>query len=84
VYRGSQALEEWHAAMSLSHLWQQQGKRDAARELLAPIYSWSTEGFVTADLQDARELTAFVHAPPSVGGKSSNSSSAWRICRRRG
>ena len=44
------------AAMSLSRLWQQQGKRDDARELLAPIYSWFTEGFDTADLQEAKAL----------------------------
>jgi predicted ATPase len=42
--------------MSLSRLWQQQGKRDEARELLAPIYSWFTEGFDTADLQEAKTL----------------------------
>ena len=36
--------------MSLSRLWQQQGKRTAARELLAPIYGWFTEGFDTPDL----------------------------------
>ncbi len=45
---------ELRAAMSLSHLWQQQGKRAEARELLAPIYSWFTEGFDTADLQEAK------------------------------
>jgi predicted ATPase len=42
--------------MSLSRLWQRQGKRDEARELLAPIYAWFTEGFDTADLQEAKEL----------------------------
>jgi predicted ATPase len=47
---------ELRAAMSLSRLWQQQGKRDETRELLAPIYGWFTEGFDTADLQDARAL----------------------------
>ena len=47
---------ELRAAMSLSRLWQQQGKRAAARELLAPIYGWFTEGFDTADLQDAKAL----------------------------
>jgi predicted ATPase len=47
---------ELRAAMSLSRLWQQQGKRDEARELLAPIYGWFTEGFDTADLQEARIL----------------------------
>jgi predicted ATPase len=47
---------ELRAALSLSRLWQQQGKRDAARELLAPIYGWFTEGFDTADLQEAKAL----------------------------
>ena len=45
---------ELRAAMSLSRLWQQQGKRAEARALLAPIYGWFTEGFDTADLQDAK------------------------------
>jgi predicted ATPase len=47
---------ELRAAMSLSRLWQQQSKRTAAYELLAPIYGWFTEGFDTADLQDAKAL----------------------------
>jgi len=47
---------ELRAAMSLSRLWQQQGKRDEARALLAPIYGWFTEGFDTADLQEAKTL----------------------------
>jgi len=47
---------ELRAAMNLSRLWQRQGKRAAARELLAPIYGWFTEGFDTADLQEARAL----------------------------
>ena len=47
---------ELRAAMSLSRLWQQQGKQTEARELLAPIYGWFTEGFDTADLQEARAL----------------------------
>ena len=42
--------------MSLARLWQQQGKHAEARELLAPIYSWFTEGFDTADLQEAKAL----------------------------
>lgn len=42
--------------MSLARLWQQQGKRTEAQELLAPIYAWFTEGFDTADLQEARAL----------------------------
>jgi DNA-binding winged helix-turn-helix (wHTH) protein/predicted ATPase len=47
---------ELQAALSLSRLWQQQGKRQEARQLLAPIYGWFTEGFDTADLQEARLL----------------------------
>jgi predicted ATPase len=47
---------ELRAAMSLARLWQQQGKGAEAYELLAPIYGWFTEGFDTADLQDAKRL----------------------------
>jgi class 3 adenylate cyclase/predicted ATPase len=47
---------ELRAAMSLARLWQQQGKRDEAHALLAPIYGWFTEGFDTADLQEAKAL----------------------------
>jgi predicted ATPase len=47
---------ELRAAMSLSRLWQQQGKHTEARALLAPIYDWFTEGFDTADLQEAKAL----------------------------
>jgi predicted ATPase len=47
---------ELRAATSLSRLWQQQGKRAEARELLAPVYGWFTEGFDTADLQEAKAL----------------------------
>jgi predicted ATPase len=47
---------ELRAAMSLSRLRQQQGKPEEARALLAPIYGWFTEGFDTADLQEARAL----------------------------
>jgi len=42
--------------MSLSRLWQQQGKRQEAHDLLAEVYAWFTEGFDTADLQDAKAL----------------------------
>ena len=47
---------ELRAAMSLSRLWQQQGKRQEAHELLAAVYGWFTEGFDTADLQEAKAL----------------------------
>ncbi len=57
VARHQQAKSlELRAAMSLSRLWQQQGKRAEAWELLAPIYSWFTEGFDTRDLQEAKVL----------------------------
>src|SRR5262249_16209462 len=47
---------EVRGAVSVSRLWQQQSKQDEARELLTPIYSWFTEGFDTADLQQAKGL----------------------------
>ena len=47
---------ELRAAMSLARLWQQQGKRAEAHALLAPVYGWFTEGFDTADLQEAKAL----------------------------
>jgi TOMM system kinase/cyclase fusion protein len=57
VARHQQATSlELRAAMSLSRLWQQQGKQAEARELLGPIYGWFTEGFDTADLQEAQAL----------------------------
>ena len=57
VARHQQAKSlELRAAMSLSQLWQQQGKRPEAHTLLAPVYGWFTEGFDTADLQEARAL----------------------------
>ena len=47
---------ELRAATSLARLWQQQGKKTEARELLAPVYDWFTEGFDTKDLQEAKAL----------------------------
>jgi predicted ATPase len=47
---------ELRAAMSLARLWQQQGKADAAQQLLAESYGWFTEGFATADLQEVQGL----------------------------
>jgi predicted ATPase len=47
---------ELRAATSLARLWQQQGKRQEAHDLLAPVYGWFTEGFDTADLKDAKAL----------------------------
>ena len=57
VARQQQARSwELRAAMSLCRLWQRQGKREEARQLLAQIYGWFTEGFDTPDLRDARAL----------------------------
>ena len=47
---------ELRAATSLARLWQRQGKRDAARALLAPLYASFTEGFDTRDLVEAKAL----------------------------
>jgi predicted ATPase len=49
---------ELRAATSLARLWHGQGKRMEARQLLAGIYGWFTEGFATADLQEAQALLA--------------------------
>jgi predicted ATPase len=57
VAREQQAKSwELRAAMSMARLWRDQGKRDAARELLAPVYGWFTEGFDTLDLKEAKTL----------------------------
>jgi predicted ATPase/class 3 adenylate cyclase len=59
VARSQQAKSlELRAAVSLVRLWQRHGKRTAAYELLAPVYNWFTEGFDTADLQEAKALLA--------------------------
>src|SRR5262249_25995886 len=59
VARGQQAkVLELRAALSLARLWQGQEQRAAARELLAESYRWFTEGFDTADLQEAKALLA--------------------------
>ena len=47
---------ELRAAMSMARLWRDQGKRDEARNLLAPVYGWFTEGFDTLDLKEAKAL----------------------------
>jgi class 3 adenylate cyclase/predicted ATPase len=57
VARGQQAKSfELRAAMSMARLWRDQGRRDEARELLAPVYGWFTEGFDTRDLKEAKAL----------------------------
>ena len=47
---------ELRAATSLARLWGEQGRRTEARDLLAPVYGWFTEGFDTADLKEAKAL----------------------------
>ena len=47
---------ELRAAMSMAGLWRDQGKVQQARELLAPVYGWFTEGFDTRDLKEAKAL----------------------------
>ena len=54
----AQQAKSWElrAASSLARLWRDQGKRDAARGLLAPVHGWFTEGFDTLDLKEAKAL----------------------------
>ncbi len=57
VARQQQAKSwELRAAMSIARLWRDQGKPQQARELLAPVYGWFTEGFDTLDLKEAKAL----------------------------
>ena len=57
VARKQQAKSyELRVAMSMARLWRDQGKPQQARELLAPVYGWFTEGFDTLDLQEAKAL----------------------------
>ena len=57
VARQQQAKSwELRAAMSMARLWRDQGKPQQARELLAPVYGWFTEGFDTRDLKEAKAL----------------------------
>jgi predicted ATPase len=57
VARKQQArFYELRAAYALARFWRDQGKRDEARDLLAPVYGWFTEGFDTRDLKEAKAL----------------------------
>jgi predicted ATPase len=60
----AQEAKSWElrAATSLARLWHDQGKRDEAHDLLAPIYGWFTEGFDTRDLKEAKTLLEELHA----------------------
>ena len=63
VARAQQAKSwELRAAMSMARLWRDQGRRDEARDLLAPLYGWFTEGFDTRDLKEAKVLLDGLHA----------------------
>jgi predicted ATPase len=63
IARAQQAKSwELRAAMSMARLWGGQGKRQQARDLLAPIYGWFTEGFDTLDLKEAKALLEELHA----------------------
>jgi predicted ATPase len=53
---------ELRAALGLARLWRDQGKRQQARDLLAPVYGWFTEGFETLDLKEAKALLDELHA----------------------
>ena len=62
IARAQQAkFWELRTAMSMARLWRDQGKRDEARDLLAPIYGWFTEGFDTRDLKEAKALLNELH-----------------------
>ena len=63
VARQQQARSwELRAAMSMAKLWREQGRREMARNLLAPVYGWFREGFDTRDLSDAKALLHDLHA----------------------
>ena len=59
--RQSAKFWELRAALELARLWRDQGKRDEARDLLAPVYGWFTEGFDTLDLKEAKALLDELH-----------------------
>jgi predicted ATPase len=54
--RQGHSVYRLRAARSIARLWRDQGKRDEARKLLAPVYGWFTEGFDTRDLKEAKAL----------------------------
>ena len=66
--QGAKSLE-LRAVISLNRLWRQQGKKEHARQLLADVYSWFTEGFETKDLQEAKALLEEVGANSSAPPK---------------
>jgi predicted ATPase len=63
VARKQQAKSwELRAAMSMARIWRDQGRRQQARDLLTPLYTWFTEGFDTRDLKEAKVLLDELHA----------------------
>jgi predicted ATPase len=63
IARDQQAKSwELRAAMSMARLWRDQGKRQQAHDLLAPVYCWFTEGLDTLDLKDAKALLEQLNA----------------------
>ncbi len=63
VARKQQAKSwELRGATSMARLWRDQGKRQQAHDLLAPVYGWFTEGFETIDLKEAKALLGELHA----------------------
>jgi len=62
----SAKLWELRAAVCLARLWRDQGRRDKATDLLAPVYDWFTEGFATPDLQAARELLDILRSASGI------------------
>ena len=66
--RASSAGKSWErrAAMSMARLWRDQWKPQQARELLAPVYGWFTEGFDTRDLKEAKALLDALSPPPDA------------------
>jgi predicted ATPase len=63
VARAQQAKSwELRATMSMARLWRDQGKRQQAHDLLAPVYGWFTEGFDTLDLKEAKTLLERLNA----------------------
>jgi hypothetical protein len=69
--------------MSLARLWRSQGKVQQARELLAPVYGWFTEGFDTRDLKEAKALLEELAVRPIVNGKVTSASTAPTVPFRR-
>ena len=67
---------ELRTSTSLARLWQSQGKRQDAYELLAPVYGWFTEGFDTKDLLDAKSLLS-VNSRPLESDHSSRRKRRW-------